>query len=135
MGVGLLLHAPFGPAGILGVAPQGSIAHFQEHRAGGDRRGRGAAEQGLRVLAVGDHILQGAGLIVGVLLRFVHHQQIKALAQTALGRTGAELNAAFAIFQLDVLAAYRLDGLVRDLRLVQQMAQTLPFLPLRRGTA
>ena len=126
MGVGLLLHAPLGPAGVLRVAPQGGVAHFEEHRAGGHRRGRGAAEQGLRVLAVSDHILQGTGLIVGVLLGLVDDQQVKALAQAALGGAGAELDAALALFQLDVLPAHGLNGFIGDLGLVQQVAQPLP---------
>ena len=84
MGVGLLLHAPFGPAGVLRFALQGCVSQFKEHRAGGDRRGRCAAEECLRVAAVRDHIFEGAFLIVGVLLRLVDDEQVEALAQTAL---------------------------------------------------
>ena len=126
MRVGLLFHAPLSPAGVLGITPQRSVAHFEEYRAGRDRRRRRAAKQCLRVLAVCDHVFQGTGLIVSVFLRFVDHQQIETFTQTALGRAGAELDAARAIFQLDVLTAHRLNGFVRDLCFIQQMAQALP---------
>ena len=126
MGVGLLLHAPLGPAGVLRFSLQGRVAQFEEHRAGGDRRGRCAAEECLWVAAVRDHILEGAFLIVGVLLRLVDDEQVEALAQTALGGTGAELDAALTAFQPDALPARGTNGSVFYLGLVQQAAQALP---------
>ena len=59
-------------------------------------------------------------------LRLVDDEQVEALSQTALGGTGAELDAALTAFQPDALPARGTNGFVFYLGLVQQAAQALP---------
>ena len=89
-GIRVLVHAPFGPTGIFFLPGEDGAAQLRENGTGGNRRRRGAQEDGLRIFTVRDHIFQGALLVILVLLGLINDQQVKPLAQTALAGTGTK---------------------------------------------